>query len=255
MTEPLDPAAAAAVIFLAEAAAAEDGARPFSEQGMLRLLGEHSGVRHLLLHVPGESGEPELAAYAQLDASGAAEFAVHPAHRGQGNGTAVLTELVSAVRPGGLRVWSHSAHPAAAALAKRAGLVPVRELWQMGRDLPLGPDVDPPGPVPLPERVTVRTFVPGADEGMWLALNARAFAGHPEQGRLTRTDLDDRLAQPWFDPAGFFLAERSGGRLVGFHWTKVHPEKVGPRESAPARSTCSVSTPASRAAGSAGRSR
>jgi mycothiol synthase len=75
----------------------------------------------------------------------------------------------------------------------------------------------------LPAGVVLRAFRPGADDEAWLALNARAFAGHPEQGRWTIDDLAVRLAEPWFDAAGFLLAVRQAGdRLVGFHWTKIH---------------------------------
>jgi mycothiol synthase len=74
--------------------------------------------------------------------------------------------------------------------------------------------------------VIIRNFRVGSDEEEWLDLNARAFADHPEQGSISRTDLEERLAEPWFDAEGFFLAV-SGGRMIGFHWTKQHEDQLG----------------------------
>ncbi|PWK70080.1 mycothiol synthase [Streptomyces sp. CG 926] len=215
---------ASAVLDLIEDAARTDGTTAVSEQGRLQLRGgPREGIRHFLLTEGGR-----LSAYGQLEDTDpveapAAELVVHPALRGRGHGRAMGTALLAASGKR-LRVWAHGGKSAARHLAQVLGLTLFRELRQLRRPLTEG---DPlPEPV-LPPGVTVRTFVPGADDTAWLTANAAAFAHHPEQGSLTQRDLDDRIAQPWFDPKGFFLAERDG-RLVGFHWTKVHTaEQLG----------------------------
>lgn len=202
---------------LAEAAARADGVAPLSEHVVLHLrYGGDAPARHLLLTERGE-----LAGYAHLDLvpeGPSAELVIHPAHRRRGLGLLLARELATEAGSGpGLRVWAHGDLPAAAGLAAAAGFERARGLWLMRRSLR-----DPPGQPRLPDGITVRTFVPGRDEDEWLRVNSRAFASHPEQGSWTREDIDLREREPWFDPDGFFLAER-GGQLAGFHWTKVHP--------------------------------
>jgi mycothiol synthase len=144
------------------------------------------------------------------------ELVVHPARRRRGLGRALLDAMTAEAGGQSLRVWAHGDLPAAAKLAEAAGFGRFRALWQMRR--PLRGRLDQPA---LPEGYALRTFVPGRDEDEWLSLNARAFAQHPEQGSWTRHDLELREREPWFDPAGFLIAER-GGHMAGFHWTKVH---------------------------------
>ncbi len=221
--DEVPPGTARDVLDLVTRAAASDGQSGVSEQGRLNLRGgRREGVRHVLVH----SGEV-LVAYGQLEDSDpveapAAELVVDPGHRGRGHGRALGRALLE-LSGSRLRVWAHGGHPAARHLATRLGLALFRELRQMRRELPGDPL---PEPV-LPEGVTVRAFRPGQDDAAWLAVNAAAFAHHPEQGSLTQRDLEDRKAEEWFDPEGFFLAVR-GERIVGFHWTKTHAaERLG----------------------------
>ena len=45
--------------------------------------------------------------------------------------------------------------------------------------------------------------------------------------RWTPTNLAERMAEPWFDPAGLIVAEDPDGSLLGFHWTKQHSPDLG----------------------------
>jgi mycothiol synthase len=218
----LTTAQVAAVSALVDDATDLDGVRALSEHVLLHLrYGGDQPARNVLVW----EGRPErLVAYAHLDvtdqlAGPSAELVVSPAARRHGFGRALVDHLL-AHTGGRLRLWAHGDLPEAALMAHRLGFQKVRVLWQMRRSLsvPL-PRIGPP------EAVTIRTFVPGADDAAWLALNARAFAAHPEQGSWTIEDLHQRTGERWFDPAGFFLAERDH-RLIGFHWTKVHGDEM-----------------------------
>jgi mycothiol synthase len=203
---------------LIEAATTADGVGPVSEHVILSLkLAAGSGI-HLLL-----GAEPELKGYAHLEDDGSVrkvELAVHPEYRGAGRGRALLVAVATGAPVGGVQVWAHGDRPAARALADSLGYRAIRTLLQLRR--PLEEFVIPA----FPAGVTLRTFQPGRDDAQWLRLNARAFAHHPEQGGTTPADLEARMGEPWFDPKGFLIAERDGA-MIGFHWTKVHPDGLG----------------------------
>ena len=155
------------------------------------------------------------------DEPGMAELVVHPQARRHGIGAAMIRAALSRTH-GVSRFWAHGTREPAQATASALGLVPVRELVQMRRSLR---DADEPAP---PGGVRIRTYAGSADDAELLRVNNAAFVTHPEQGDWTAADLAERRAEPWFDPDGLFLAvDEQTNTLLGFHWTKVHPEKAG----------------------------
>ena len=213
----LTDAEVAEVLDLVRLATEEDGVAPLSEHVMLHLrYGGDRQARNVMLIDGGR-----VAGYAHLDPTDpvegpSGELVIHPAFRRRQLGLELVHALSAEAGDRQLRLWAHSDLPAASRLAAAAGFTRVRALWQMRRSLQARI-----GRPQFADGITVRTFVVGQDEDAWVALNARAFAKHPEQGAWTRSDLDLREQEPWFDPDGFFLAERDG-RLAGFHWTKIH---------------------------------
>lgn len=229
--ERLDGGQLAEILSLVEAATHVDKVSPLSEQVLLAARSGQTAASttswpHFLAHTGAH-----LVGYAHLQAglageAATAEVVVDPAYRRHGVGTALIHALEDAVEPQGqtLRLWSHGHLDGARTFARRDGYLKLRKLWQMRRSL--GPDVGSLPAAGLPEGFSTRHFVVGQDEDAWLRVNARAFIDHPEQGRMTRNDLDRRIAEPWFDARGFILIEDTRGPapvLAASHWTKVAP--------------------------------
>ncbi|MGP8066020.1 MAG: mycothiol synthase [Acidimicrobiales bacterium] len=125
-------------------------------------------------------------------------------------------DLVARQGGGHVRCWVRMATATSDEIAASVGLTCDRELHQMRRPLPWEPD----GSAPL----ATRPFRVGEDESVWLELNNRVFAAHPEQGSWTAVTLSGRERQPWFDPDGFLLYELDE-KMIAFCWTKVHDDE------------------------------
>ncbi|QSB05029.1 mycothiol synthase [Natronoglycomyces albus] len=208
-----------------QASLESDGIEPLGEHTLLqlKLTDRPENQLHFLLT---EADKPVSYAFLEItsgEASG--EMFTHPEYRRLGYGRALLARVRAAAGTAGgqqLRLWAHGDFDGASALAKRDGFKRERVLFQLGRTLQ-GLVTEAP---PLPEDVELRAFVRDQDEAELLRVNAAAFVDHPEQGRLSLDDLRQRMDSTWFDPAGLITAWKDG-HMVGFHWTKTHPDGNG----------------------------
>ena len=161
--------------------------------------------------------ENKVIAYAHIDATDlvagpSVELVVHPDHRKSGLGKELLSKSKE-ICGAKMRLWAHGDLSAAQKLADENGFERIRTVIQMRKSLA---DLSA-----NQHSFTIRTFLPGLDNEEWLALNNKVFENHPEQGAWSLKDLQTRLAESWFDPAGFFVATQDN-KLIGFTWTKIH---------------------------------
>ena len=213
----------AAVHSLSLAVELADGAPPLDEHAELQLSRARGGTEHLLIR----RGQDVLG-YAQVQdlqreespapEDPAAEILVGLDVDRSAIAAALFDAAEGLAGPRPLTVWARGELTPVRAEADARDYDPQRSLLTMARPLT---GLSSLGGSGLPDGVSIRPFVPGQDDAAWLGVNARSFAHHPEQGRWTQTDLDDRIAQSWFDPAGFLLLVEDS-TVIGFHWTKLH---------------------------------
>ena len=195
------------VLELSSRVAAFDHVEPLNEASKLALRDKVEPRVDIRFEAP--DGMVIALAYAAGDAP--VEVMVDPRFRRGGFGTKMVE---ASLKEGETSFWAHGDLIGTLQIARKTGLVAERTLLilRLLLDAPVAPEVVPAG-------FTLRTYSP-SDADAIVAVNAKAFAHHPEQGAMDRADLDRRMSSDWFDPAGLFVAERDG-ELVGFHWTKV----------------------------------
>lgn len=201
-----------------------DGARPLNDHLWLDLReGGRQGFAGVITR---DHNHDHITGYCQVsrgNESWSLELVIHPHHRYDSLEIApdllrAALDVVASEGGGHVHWWVFEASNVHRQLAQTAGLRPGRRLMQMRRSLPLEDSF-----LQRIEGFSVSAFRPGIDEEAWLAVNNAAFAHHPEQGGWTREIMDSRIAEPWFDPAGFHM-HWEHDVLRAFCWTKIHSD-------------------------------
>lgn len=214
-TDVLTPGQARAVNDLMDAVAHHDAATPLDEAARLQLkaTARQHGVWHLLEY----SRDRHLVGYVSILADGTVQGMVHPDYRRMGHGSALLAGVLGKnPRPA---VWVHGSPEPGATFLRARGFEASRELVYMRGEFS---ENDAAGwrEITPADGVWMSTFATNTvDLDDVVALNARAFSEHPEQGRLTRRDFEQRMNEPWFSADDLFVA-RAGDELAGFVWMK-----------------------------------
>lgn len=231
----LTPAQQQLVQHLNADCASFDKVAPLDEANVLALSSPTSDRHHVLLVTA-----DQLQAYGQAWWTGSecqVAIAVAPTCRRKGLASRIIATVEESAHQWGcapkrawLRAprlvaqgWAHGNSAAAQAFAAGCGASPVRTLLKMRcPGLQVAPPVWPTG-------VVQATFDPDVHTQDVLAVNAAAFADHPEQGSWTTEDMASRRGEAWFDASDVLLArDADNGDLLGFHWTKVIPQRLGP---------------------------
>jgi mycothiol synthase len=183
-----------------------DGVPPFSESALAALA---KGERELVW----ERDADGVRVAAGLDSKDAAEFVVDPDHRGHGYGSRMLDMLTHPARGGhgtAKVFWAHGDSAAAKAMMSHHKLEPLREVLHLRAPVPAG--------VSIGDGISTATE---ADYDDIVAVNARAFADHPEQGQLTKESFEAQRGAAWFDPENLLVHRADDDRISGFVWLKV----------------------------------
>ncbi|WP_313280148.1 mycothiol synthase [Timonella senegalensis] len=221
---PLSVESALAVKDLVSAVTAQRGVSPISEQPMLWLMEPRVHVAHIMA-----TEDNALVAYGQMDLSNkdeiSLEMAVHPDAAGRGLERRLLEAgaYVAQENDASFSLWTHAPSAQSIEILTANGFTPSRTLLRLQRSLS-----DHAGSA---RAEGTRHFVENQDEEAWLKANAEAFSWHPEQGKMTRADLEARKREPWFDASAFLLAERAttgvstagSTEIAGFSWLKLEP--------------------------------
>ncbi len=149
-------------------------------------------------------------------------FTVHRDYRKRGVGRQLYALIAQQAAQHPLkRLYSGGAkaHTLKQEFLARRGFEFDRYFWRMR--LPADKDVPP---VQLPEGYTVRTFVPGQDEELFMNVRNVCFADHFGSTPYTPETTAYIIQQEMFQPAGLFFAFKDGV-VAGYCWSAISAEE------------------------------